>query len=203
MTATTEAQEGIKPSDEALRHRDTLVQRARAAGEGQRQRREMFDTFAPTEPTIDDLQRSPAEAGTQDDCEHCATRRKDDESLRRRVRERLARIDQDDIEGGYSVVEMATDLERLARVQLSGLCVRDGCRAGDLPAEAEAQEDSLSELVSDTGLIREVARANVELIDLSEKINAAVERWTAEAKRRKEDLTTAPAEAGTQEGENA
>ncbi len=67
VTATTEAQEGIKPSDEALRHRDALVQRARAAGEGQRQHREMFDTFAPTEPTIDDLQRSPAEAGTQED----------------------------------------------------------------------------------------------------------------------------------------
>jgi ferredoxin len=83
------------------------------------------------------------EAGTQGDCEHCATRRKDDESLRRRVRERLARIDQDDIEGGYSVVEMATDLERLARVQLSGLCVRDGCRAGDLPAEAGTQEDEV------------------------------------------------------------
>lgn len=77
MTATTEAQEGIKPSDEALRHRDALVQRARAAGEGQRQHREMFDTFAPTEPTIDDLQRSPAEAGTQDEGQEIKGKRSD------------------------------------------------------------------------------------------------------------------------------
>ena len=62
---------------------------------------------------------------------------------------------------------------------------------GPAPADkgGEWQDDSLSQLVSDTGLIREVARANVELIDLSERINTAVERWTAEAKRRKERLT--------------
>ncbi len=76
-------------------------------------------------------------------------------------------------------------------------CMRSACvspLAADrfLAAEAGTQEDepdSLSALTSDTALIREVARVNVELCDLSEKINEAVARWMDEAKRRKERLT--------------